>query len=52
MLSLDMFQIECLLSLPHGMFKDFLDWSILKDTQPGFSSQSDEVGGERKLVPS
>ncbi len=34
------FQTERLLSLAHGMFKDFIDLSILEDTQPGFSSQS------------
>ena len=33
------FKTERLLSLPHGMFKDSIDLSILKDAQPGFSSQ-------------
>ncbi len=33
------------LSLPHGMFKDFIDLSMLKDAQPGFSSQSELLPG-------
>ncbi len=26
--------------LQHGMYKDFIDFSVLKDAQPGFFSQS------------
>ena len=34
------FQTERLLSLPHAMYQDFIDLTVSKDAQAGFSSQS------------
>ncbi len=36
------FQTERLLSLLYGIFKDFIDLSMLKDAKPGFSSQNEQ----------